>query len=260
MNNSQVLILRAAEQATDLLERCSHFGLAGIAHSFVAIEPLVVPAQQTRDLATSRWHGAIVVSKNAAVFADRCFADLNLDWPVTRWFTVGPASGRTTANLARQAVTCPLQQHASEQLLSLAELNHVKQQRWLIIRGVGGRELIASTLRARGADVIQWDVYKRLGRPQLDASTLHLWQQQIGVIVATSAEQLSNFLAALRQLTMANVGQDQVQQWLSGCKWVVSSTRLAALLPAVVQPKQVYVTDSAIDFALANQLQQLTNN
>jgi len=59
----------------------------------------------------------------------------------------------------------------SEALLAMPELAQVNGQRFLIIRGQGGREELANVLRSRGASVDYLDVYKRV-MPSIDNAKL----------------------------------------------------------------------------------------
>ena len=56
--------------------------------------------------------------------------------------------------------------------------------RTLIVKGEGGRDVVQNWLRARGATVVEWDVYRRV------PTTPAVHGQQIDVIVAASGEGL----------------------------------------------------------------------
>ncbi|MDD5631375.1 MAG: uroporphyrinogen-III synthase, partial [Methylococcales bacterium] len=71
-------------------------------------------------------------------------------------------------------------------------------QRCLIVRGEGGRDELAVTLRSRGANVDYLDVYKR-AVPVIDSSQVNLLiaQDKLDVITVTSGEALQNLLIML---------------------------------------------------------------
>lgn len=84
---------------------------------------------------------------------------------------------------------------ASEQLLELPDLqtNRIKGGQVLIIRGTGGRELLAETLRDRGAQVDYLEVYERVPARYPPAVLDELWfTQKPDLMVATSTEGLQN--------------------------------------------------------------------
>jgi uroporphyrinogen-III synthase len=86
----------------------------------------------------------------------------------------------------------------SEALLALPQLQAVAGKRVLIVRGVGGRPLLADTLAARGAEVHFMECYRRV-RPQADATPLLARWRAGGVdaVTVTSAETLANLAALL---------------------------------------------------------------
>ncbi|RUO63774.1 uroporphyrinogen-III synthase [Pseudidiomarina insulisalsae] len=245
----QVLILRPNQQAAELRDllqqRAASAGirLQSENASMLRIRSYDDPSQRVADVLEAQWDGAMMVSVNAANF----FAEQVHAWAPgqtmkpCRWFAVGPVSARAIVAVINRPVVCPWREHNSDALLALPELQQVEGQRWLIIRGHGGRELFADTLRARGAEVHYLEVYERV--PQLpSAATMSDWRQRIDTIMVSSAEQLGAFLAA--------VPQDALD-WLAECTWVVASTRLQQLLPAAIS-KRVMIADSAASFAMVD--------
>ena len=67
--------------------------------------------------------------------------------------------------------------HDSEGLIALAALQNVARKNVLIIRGDGGRELIAEKLSDRGASVHYFESYRRVWR-NLPIELIKTWQQQ----------------------------------------------------------------------------------
>jgi len=67
----------------------------------------------------------------------------------------------------------------------------------VIFRGEGGRELLADTLRQRGARVEYAECYRRI-KPQADTTPLQ--QQHFDAVIVTSSEGLQN----LRELLSAD--------------------------------------------------------
>ena len=112
------------------------------------------------------------------------------------------AIGKATAQaLQRQGMTPGLQPKAgftSEALLALPRFQRVAGQTLVIVRGEGGRELLAQTLTARGARIVRAEVYRR-ERPTLDAAALlERWARgEIGAVAVTSAESLLNLFDML---------------------------------------------------------------
>jgi uroporphyrinogen-III synthase len=84
----------------------------------------------------------------------------------------------------------PAEGSDTEALLAMPQLAHISGQRVLIVRGVGGRELLADVLVERGAQVQLAEVYTREpARPgaELQAQVEQLWRQGgVRVYSATS--------------------------------------------------------------------------
>jgi uroporphyrinogen-III synthase len=109
---------------------------------------------------------------------------------------LGPASAQKLKQLGIDAPLLPLTRFNSEGLLQLSELQDVNGKRILIFRGEGGRELLAQTLRARGAEVQYAECYRRV-RPRADVMPLlRRWQDGlIDLVTITSVEALDNLVA-----------------------------------------------------------------
>lgn len=106
------------------------------------------------------------------------------------------AVGEGTAEALRQAhlpaVLYPAEDWSSEGLLALPELQNVANQKIALFCGEGGRELLATTLQERGAEVTRFVSYQRV-LPELDLSPCKalLRHDQIDAVVVTSGEGLS---------------------------------------------------------------------
>ena len=83
----------------------------------------------------------------------------------------------------------------SESLLALPEVTNVFSKKILIVRGVGGRDVLAETLKARGAQVTFAECYQRIN-PQTNCDLLaQLWaDKKLHGIVVTSSEAMRHLL------------------------------------------------------------------
>ena len=130
--------------------------------------------------------------------------------------------GRATAEALRvrgvAGVRTPSGGFDSEGLLACPELDsgQVAGRLVAIVKGEGGRDLLARELDRRGAGVIEANVYRRRA-PERLADRLDDVRGTIDVVTATSAEALRNLLDAA----------PWTRSWLSGVVVVVASARVA---------------------------------
>ena len=160
----RVWVTRPVGQARALMASLSAEGWTPVHLPLLAIDPLdplpLAQRQRVRDL--DRYAHLIFVSANAARVG---LARIQDHWPR---FPAPPrywAVGRSTAQVLEAAgldVERPERDMSSEGLLALPGLRQVRGQRALIVRGEGGRRLIAETLRARGARVDCLCCYRRV--------------------------------------------------------------------------------------------------
>ncbi|MGM0526501.1 MAG: uroporphyrinogen-III synthase [Pseudomonadota bacterium] len=233
---SSVLVIQPLRSRRRLLDTLHAAGRPVIEHSFITIEPI-----DTGALDLTHCDAVIWVSKNAVLQAHTQRVTLN---PRGRMYAVGPGTARLAAELFNLPCQCPVTEHASESLLNLPELIELNGQRWAILKGKGGRELLANSLVARGASLENVVLYQRVKKPLKDPELVQRWISQIDTIVVTSAEQLSYFLSELPK---------EAATWLQRCHWVVPSQRLAQLIP-FAKPESITITQSASENAMINAL------
>jgi uroporphyrinogen-III synthase len=199
LKGARVLVTRPAHQADNLTRLIEQHGGIAVCLPTVAIvecDNLVAIQKILADLDDFQW--LIFVSSNAVNFALKANGG-KIAQP--KWLRMG-AIGQATANaLAMAGLTVnliPEQNYNSEALLALPEMQAISGQRVLIVRGEGGREELANSLRDRGASVHYLNVYKRIMPSTSNTELISLLEQhKLSVITATSGEILQNLLMML---------------------------------------------------------------
>ena len=121
----------------------------------------------------------------------------------------------------------------------------------VVFRGNGGRELIANTLKQRGAAITYIESYQRVWRT-LPKDISQQWRaQEINCIVVTSNDIL---LALVKAFTSQRHKADNF--WHSHCLWVVASERIAAKAKTLGL-KQVINSQGANTEKLCNTLRNI---
>ncbi len=114
---------------------------------------------------------------------------------------IGPATARAVNEAGRVVDIRPAEGYDSEHLLAEERLRDVAGKRVRIVRGKGGRELLAETLKQRGAKVEYLSVYERR-LPTVGAEALAQvearWRAgKIDVITVMSVQSLRNLVTLL---------------------------------------------------------------
>ncbi|WP_406820553.1 uroporphyrinogen-III synthase [Pseudomonas sp. KnCO4] len=164
MSPWRLLLTRPVEDCAALAQSLAAAGVGSSCLPLLAIEPVAVDNRQRRLLeGLSGFQAIIVVSKPAARLLLEQLAQAGLQPPRQGWFTVGEATA-AVLQAAGLAVNVPSAGDDSEALLALPALRQaiaVPTPRILIVRGVGGRELLAERLAEQGASVDYLELYRR---------------------------------------------------------------------------------------------------
>ena len=165
MSAWRLLLTRPAEDCAALAQTLAAQGVVSHCMPLLAIEALDETPEQRSAFADLQCYCAvIVVSKPAARIGLQLLAQHGTPTPDLPWFSVGAA---TAAVLAEQGlgVHFPDLGDDSEALLALPALQQAiaaPAPRVLILRGEGGREFLAESLRSQGVSVDYLPLYRRV--------------------------------------------------------------------------------------------------
>jgi uroporphyrinogen-III synthase len=194
-----VLVTRPTRQAAGLRGLIESAGGRALHLPLLEIVP-VTDGGAAAELLARRdfWDWLIFVSANAVRFA------LPIgDWAGkrssrTRVAAVGEATAKVLAGAGIRVDLIPKPQFNSESLLAAPEMDDVAGRRILIVRGVGGREHLASVLRQRGAETAYAELYRRVPPAADPTAAIELWRRGgIGAVLLTSGEALDHLMELL---------------------------------------------------------------
>lgn len=195
LHNIHVVVTRPAHQAKGLCDLIEQHG--GQAILFPVLEIAANIDDEFLQLIShlNEYQLALFISPNAANLA---LPAINAHGGLPAGLRIGAVGKATAAALAAQGCTVdifPEDKFDSESLLGLPAMRAVKNQKIIIFRGQGGRELLAETLRQRGATVQYAECYQRI-KPDSDPQLLlDQWaQHKLDIIIITSAQGLTNLI------------------------------------------------------------------
>ena len=187
-----VLVTRPAQQSAGLIAAIEAAGGKSIPFPVMEIVPRSPQDIEADVAALTEPDIVIYVSSNAV--------EHGLAWTNEGAVAVvGPATAAAIEAAARIVDIRPADGYDSEHLLAEPALNDVHGKTVRIVRGNSGRELLADTLRARGASVDYLPVYGRRMPPHSDEDIANLakhWQDgDIDVTTIMSVESLRNLVS-----------------------------------------------------------------
>lgn len=158
-------------------------------------EPLQLAIRQL-----DKYAFAIFISPNAVDFSVPAIL-ASRAWPAgLQAVAIGQSSVALLASYGIEPTIAPVERFDSEALLERPELQteRVGGRRVVIFRGNGGRELLADTLRQRGAEVDYVTCYRRSAPEGGAALLLALWSEnRLDALTVSSSEGLRNLVALL---------------------------------------------------------------
>jgi len=250
LENIGVLVTRPAHQAEPLCRLIEQHG--GSAIRLPVIE--IVDVEDTKQLTSQldeldKYDIAIFISPNAV---NKAFGHLSSikKWPnQINIAAVGKSSAKALDSLGLIADIFPSDRFNSEALLALKSMHEVTGKNIIIFRGEGGRELIAETLRSRGANVVYAECYRRQ-KPQSDTSELmKRWANgDIDITICTSNEGLLN---------LYDMVGETGQHLLTNTPIIVVSKRAADLAKELGFKSQILISAQASDEAILNTILDL---
>lgn len=200
MNGSPpaVWVTRPRTQARRLEAMLQARGFAPVAAPLLAIEPIEdeeKEAQVAAALDDYAW--VFFVSRTAAELAVPRLRRYRAWPPGPPVMTVGEGSAESLRDLGFAEVVFPREGADSEAVLALPECARaaVSGRRVLLVKGEGGRALLAQTLIERGALVDTWICYRRV-QPRWTAEVLApLRERRLAAMLLTSSEGVMNLPA-----------------------------------------------------------------
>jgi len=193
LNGLKVLVTRPQQQAKKLCDMIVATGGQAITFPVIDIVPTDVKTWPQFDLAKQDM--IIFVSRNAVSnFVDTLIAPLAEHIQLV---SVGAGSAASMRSHGLRVDIQPSQSIGSEGLLLMPEFDDMTDKEVLIIRGKGGRELLADTLVERGATVRYLEVYERaLPRVSVEQCEQALTAE---CVVCTSVEGVKNLSELLQK-------------------------------------------------------------
>lgn len=189
----RVLVTRPLEQAEQLAAMIEAHGGEPRVLPSIAIEP-VAPTQSYLE---QRFDWVVFVSANAVRHGSTlCRAEM-----ATKVAAIGRATARALQAAAWRVDVVPPAPSTSETLLNSVEFTASANERVLIVRGMGGRDVLDRALIERGAAVESLTVYRRMPatytaveREQFECEWL---ESGFDIVTATSAETLTHLYEQL---------------------------------------------------------------
>ena len=243
-----ILVTRPEPAATELASRLRTLGK--LAWSLPLIEftpgrdleslPQQLAALKSGDL-------VFLLSQQVMPFAHPVLQRHQQAWPDNLdYYAIGRNTALTLHSVSNLKVDYPHARETSEELVRLNRLQQVSGKRALILRGSPGRELLAETLIARGAEVQYCECYQRCEKHYEGAIEGRRWRDRgITTLVVTSGEMLQQLFALFPPIDR--------REWLLHCRLVVVSERLATQA-AELGWQDIDVADGADNDALLRAL------
>jgi uroporphyrinogen-III synthase len=248
----RILVTRPVRQAEDLIAAIE--GAGGEAIRFPVIQ-IIGRSQETVAQAFGSLPKpdiCIFVSRNAVEYG---FASLRDSGSALA--AIGPTTRAAIEAAGGHVAISPEEGFDSEHLLAHPAFSDVSGKNILIVRGDSGRELLADTLRRRGADLSYLSVYRREARiaPAAELASLsERWRKGgIDCVTVLSVETLENLLQQLPPDSRERLRQTPLVA--PGARMIQTAMELVPGIPAVMAsgPQTANMLNALIDALHAGQ-------
>lgn len=192
------VVTRPQNQATSLCQLIHQYHGHAITLPLIAIKPLMFALDQQQSL-LKKADIIIFISANAVIHARPLYNAIIQNSALK----IAAIGNKTLQTLKSENITpdiAPSDQFNSEALLNTTEMHHVQNKHIVIIRGKGGRELLAQTLMQRGSYVHYIEVYERIMPEYTDRQLINILSTNIDVLTATSNEMLDNLSHVIQRI------------------------------------------------------------
>lgn len=248
-----VVILRPAAQAQKLIQTLKQDNFNALSFPTITIRAFTDSRYPQVVSRLGDFDFIIFISRNAVDFFIPLLpaAQLKLlqQHSDTHIAAIGAATAASLDSFDLSPGIFPDGKSDSESLLSLAQLQSVKDKNILIVRGRGGREKLFDALRSRDARVEYLEVYERVPADSDCRTLLHAWDN-LQVIVATSGNILDNLIMLTKNCPTLTLTDKTL---------LVISERLQQYA-ATLGFEKIILADGAGDAQIINRLKDYRDN
>ncbi|WP_380184489.1 uroporphyrinogen-III synthase [Kalamiella sp. sgz302252] len=217
-----ILVTRPSPAAEDLVSRLRAAGRVAWSMPLIEFTPgTELDGLPMRLAALNEGDLVFILSQHAIHYAQPALVRAGTAWPAElHYYAIGRTTALALHTVSGLDVVWPHERETSEVLIQLPALQQVAGKRALILRGNGGRELLAETLQQRGADVQFVECYQRCAKIYQGAIEGRRWRdREVDTLVVTSGEMLQQLYALFPAIDR--------EEWLLHCRLLVVSERLA---------------------------------
>ncbi|OQK16891.1 hypothetical protein AU255_03030 [Methyloprofundus sedimenti] len=243
----KILVTRPNHQSENMCRLIEQQGWQAIRFPVIAIKARSLSTQEIRRAENiDLYQQVFFVSVNAVNFALQIINGKMKGLQKVSCIALGNATYKALTAHGISNILVPEQGFNSEAILAMPEMQDMQGQSCLIIRGEGGRELLAASLQERGATVDYLEVYKR-AMPITDNRLVseYLQHKAVSAILVYSGDALNNLLKML--------AKQDINQNLLNTPLVVISQRVQHLAKKIGF-KNIVIADEASDAAMMNAL------
>ncbi len=245
----KILVTRAQHQSQHLIDLIeSNDNWQAIIFPVMDVRPVSLSAHDSGRLAYIDCFDYIFfISVNAVNFALKLFNGKIEKLQEVSCVAVGRATYNCLVSYGLSNVLVSTQGFNSESLLAMPELQDLQGCHCLIMRGKGGRELLADSLLKRGATVDYLETYERVLAENDNMTEVEqlCFQDEIAGIVIYSGEALHNLLRLLNKKI--------IKDRLLNIPLVVISHRVYKIAKEMGF-KSIIIAEEASDSAMVNAL------